>query len=332
MSGIRNWDEFAAAVMELLVQPRKNEGVLIICDVSTDNALAVACLEAGIRIGSDCQLIMKNRDDEASNPGPILSDAIRASSKILALCGGIVRAPATIEARTNGAQLLATDVTGIEDYVVRALLEVDFKAMISNAELVESLWNATRSCRVTSAEGTDVVFDLSPRKCVVGDGAISEEGEVDFFPGAQVSIAPIEETIKGSIVVDASDSVNGVVGTPYRIDIVDGSITNIDGGSEARTMNKWLANKNDDTVYELCHFSIGLNPQAGISGNMIEDERKETAIDFGFGYQDPKFGGTVGLSPYHMDIMLAAPTVWLDGEQMSGGESFNSKLGFVNVS
>ena len=33
-----------------------------------------------------------------------------------------------------------------------------------------------------------------------------------------------------------------------------------------------------------------------------------------------------------MDIMLAAPTVWLDGHMMSGEGKFNSKLGFVDVS
>ena len=64
---------------------------------------------------------------------------------------------------------------------------------------------------------------------------------------------------------------------------------------------------------------------------MIEDERKLTAIDFGFGYQDPSFGGTVGLSPYHMDIMLSAPTVILDGKEMSGDGSFSSGMGFVDV-
>ncbi len=265
-------------------------------------------------------------------PGPILSDAILASKKILSLCGGIVRAPATIEARSKGTQLLSTVVEGIEDYVIRALLDVDFAGMITNAKLVAKLWDATKNCQVTTPEGTDVTFELAPRASLIGDGAITEEGEVDYYPGAQVSIAPVEETINGRIVIDASDSVNGVVNTPYTFTVVDGIITSVDGGSEADTMRSWLDSRNDDTIYKLCHFSIGLNPQAGISGNMIEDERKLTAIDFGFGYQDPKFGGTVGLSPYHMDIMLSAPTVILDGKEMSGEGSFSSGVGFVDVS
>ena len=62
---------------------------------------------------------------------------------------------------------------------------------------------------------------------------------------------------------------------------------------------------------------------------MIEDERKLAAIDFGFGYQDPSFGGTVGLSPYHMDIMLANPSVYLDGKLMSGGGKLEDGFGFA---
>lgn len=327
------WDEFADAVVRKLVRPEPKDPFLIIADTSNDLHLAQACLGAGLRAGADTNLIIKQRINPgaASKPGPVLSEAIKSSKLILALCNGIVRAPATIEARSKGTRLLSTNVEGIENYVVRALLDVDFDAMVKNAERIARLWEDTKVCRVTSPQGTDVQFELAPRKSIVGDGAISEDGEVDFFPGAQVSIAPVEETIEGTIVIDASDSVRGVVNTPYRFVMRRGVIEAVEGGKEADVMRNWLETRNDDTIYKLCHFSIGLNPQAGISGNMIEDERMLAAVDFGFGYQDPKFGGTVGLSPYHMDIMLATPTIFLDGNEMSGGGKLSADLGFVPV-
>ena len=55
------------------------------------------------------------------------------------------------------------------------------------------------------------------------------------------------------------------------------------------------------------------------------------AVDFGFGYQDDSFGGTVGSSPFHEDIMLATPTVYLDGNEMSGGGKLNPDLGFEEM-
>lgn len=324
------WDKFADISVNQLVRPGKDEPFLIIADPKNDLNLAEALLSAGIRSGADTQLIVKNwyAEGTVSKPGPILSNAILSSRYVLALCGGIVRAPAMIEARGKGTRLLSTVVEGIEDYVVKALINVNIEAMIRNAELCARIWDKTNECRVTSSQGTDVTFTLAPRKSIIGDGALSEDGEVDFYPGAQVSIAPLEETINGTIVIDASDSVQGVVNSPYSFTMVNGVITEVKGGKEADVMRNWLATRNDPTIYKLCHFSIGLNSQAGISGNMIEDERMLAAIDFGFGYQDPKFGGTVGLSPYHMDIMLANPSVYLDGKIMSSKNQLESSFGF----
>ncbi len=327
------WDKFADISVNQLVKPGAGEPFLIIADPKNDLNLAESLLAAGIRSGADTQLIVKNwyQEGTASKPGPILSNAILSSRYVLALCGGIVRAPAMIEARSKGTRLLSTVVEGIEDYVVKALINVDIPAMFANAAMIAKLWDETNECLVTSPQGTNVTFKLAPRHSIIGDGALSEDGEVDFYPGAQVSIAPVEETINGTIVIDASDSVQGVVAAPYSFRMVNGVITEVIGGKEADIMRNWLATRNDPVIYKLCHFSIGLNTQAGISGNMIEDERMLAAIDFGFGYQDPKFGGTVGLSPYHMDIMLANPSVYLDGKLMSSSNKLENGFGFAKM-
>jgi len=330
------WDEFAEAIVKRLVRPNPGDPFLILCDLASEIGLAEACLSAGLRAGADTQLLIKTRlvKHGAHKPGPILSEAILASKLILAFgfaCAGVGRSEAMIKTRERGARVLCTNLRGIEDYAIRALLDVDYEAMIRNAELVAELWENTKHCRVTSPQGTDVTFDLAPRRSLIGDGALSEDGEIDYFPGAQVSIAPIEETINGTIVIDASDSVQGLVHNPYSFTMQNGVITEVVGGKEADTMRDWLDTRNDETIYHLCHFSLGLNPQAGISGNLIEDERKLTAVDFGFGYQDPSFGGKVGLSPYHMDIMLASPTVFLDGKEMSGAGKLNPEMGFEEM-
>jgi leucyl aminopeptidase (aminopeptidase T) len=327
------WDEVAEVIIRQLVRPEPGDPLLIIVDPTNDINIAQECLAAAFRAGADAQLIIKSRFimGTAPEPGPILSGAILGSKLVLALCEGIVRAPAMIEARKNGTRLLMTDLRGIENYVVRALLNVDIEAMNRNARRVADLWDQTSQCRVTSPQGTDVSFELAPRQSVIGDGALSEDGEVDFFPGSQVSIAPVEETINGTIVIDASDSVQGIVNSPYSFTLEQGIITSVDGDREADAMRDWLDTRDDATIYRLCHFSIGLNSQAGISGNMLEDERLLAGLDFGFGYQDPSFGGTVGQSPYHMDIMLANPTVFLDGKEMSGRGKLNHDLGFEQV-
>jgi leucyl aminopeptidase (aminopeptidase T) len=79
-----------------------------------------------------------------------------------------------------------------------------FSRMIKVCERVCALWEETDVCQVTSPLGTDISFQLKGRPGVVGDGMATEPGEVDFFPGVDATIAPIEKTINGTVVVDAA--------------------------------------------------------------------------------------------------------------------------------
>lgn len=330
MNSQLNWEEFAEVTVRKLVKPTQGSPFLIITDSENDMNLAEACLAAGGRVGADTQLLVKQRlaSGRASSPGPIISQAILGSKYVLEFSGGIVRSPAMLEARSKGARLLSTYMKGIENYAIRAVLDVDIDAMIRDAQRVADAWDKTNLCRVTSTHGTDVTFQLNPRKSIVGDGALSEDGEVDFFPGAQVSIAPVEETINGTIVVDCSDSTNGLVRTPYALTMKDGVIVDVQGQKEAAVTRRFLETRRDEKIYRLCHFSFGLNPKARIVGQALEDERVLSAVDFGFGFQDPSFGGTIGFSPFHWDVMMEAPAVFLDGKQLSGGGQLSPDWGF----
>jgi len=321
------WEEFAEVVVSQLVRPKPREPFLIVTNANTDLNLAQACLAAGMRTGADSQLIVKPRlvHGTVSKLGPVLSDAIRASKFILDLSDELDFDPATMEARKKGTRVLATNVCGIEEYVIRALLDVDIEAMIGNAELVKKLWDQTEKYHVTSPQGTDLSFNMLSVKAQIGDGALSEDGEIDFCPGAQVTIehhnTASQETINGRIVVDASDTIQGIVHNPYTLIIERGVITSIEGGKEADVVRDYLKKLNEPKVYRLVHTSMGLNPQARIVGNFIEDERVLAALDFGFGRE----------CPFHEDVMVSTPTIYLDGKEMSGGGKLNSEMGFKDV-
>ena len=326
------WEAFAEATISRCLRPEPGDPLLILTAVGCHITLAEACLAAATRAGADTQMMVIPRRQQGTprKTKPILDNAIRASKFVLAL-GVDFLGPAAAEAQSQGTSFLHASVNGVEDYVVRALLDVDTEAMNRNAELVAHLWDQTKVCRVTSPQGTDVSFDMMPRKSIIGAGAISGPAKEDFYPGTQVGIAPVEETINGRIVIDASDSVQGLVQNPYSLVMEKGFIVAVEGGEEADIMRGWLESLDDPNIYALCHYSLGLNPQAGISGNMTEDERKLAAVDFGFGSQAPDFGGTVGPCDYHEDIMLAAPTIYLDGKEMSGGGRLNPEMGFEQL-
>jgi len=76
--------------------------------------------------------------------------------------------------------------------------------MLKNAKLMVNLWKKSKKCHIASSIGTDISFEFQNRPVLIKDGAATEPGEVEFFPGMCVAIAPVEETINGTIVVDGN--------------------------------------------------------------------------------------------------------------------------------
>ena len=333
MSYQQRWDAFADVVINKFINPKQGASLLILGDVETDPGLSSACLASALRAKTDAQLMIYKRISwgEEATFAPTVEAAIKHSRYILGLHTNFLNTDAAREALQNGARILATQPWGIEEYLIKGVLDVDLDSMIENGNLTKKLWDAADICEVKSSNGTDIKFQLGNRPTLVGDGMVTEDGEADYFPGVQVSIAPIEESINGKIVIDASDNVQGIVKEPYSFLLSNGVITKVEGGLEANVMRNWLESRNDPTIFKLCHFTIGLNPKAGISGNMIEDERLLGSVDFGFGSQAKAFQGTVGLSPYHMDIILRSPKVILDGKIMIENNVFNEALGFIKL-
>ena len=142
---------------------------------------------------------------------------IQGADVIVNLCESMdnlnVRA-ATMKAREKGTCIVSTEPRGIEDFVIESVLADDYPLMIKVAEKICELWEKTEVCQVTSPLGTDVSFRLKGRPGTVVDGMATEPGELDYFPNAAVSIAPVEETINGTIVIDGCISPGGLVSAP----------------------------------------------------------------------------------------------------------------------
>jgi leucyl aminopeptidase (aminopeptidase T) len=155
----------------------------------------------------------------------------------------------------------------------------------------------------------------------------TEPGEADWFPGVDASMAPVEETINGIIVVDGSVKPGGLVRTPITCHLEKGVITAIEGGDDANTWRSLLESTGDPKAFHVCHFTLGLNPRARMSGHGPQDEHVLGAVTFGLGDQDASYEGTVGPATVHLDVILASPTVAIDGVVMCQDNRLNPGLG-----
>jgi len=315
----------------MMVEVKPSENYLILTDTGTNTEIGEACLVAGINAGANAQLLVmpKMSRKDFGRDFRAVAGAIEGADVILALCesrNASVEA-AMFRAREKGARVTTSDPAGVEEYVIEAVLDVDYPHMVKVAERVCELWRKTKVCRVTSALGTDVSFRLKGRPALRGDGRAIAPGDMDFFPGATPSIAPVEDTIQGTIVVDGTmDAPINQVSTPVTLRLEKGVITAIEGGADADAFRSRLESTGDPKAFHLCHFNVGLNPRARLGYRMMQDEMVVGAVTFGFGAQDPIFEGTVGHAKMHSDVVLTSAAIILDGVVMCENNKLNAEL------
>lgn len=324
------WGAFADVAVRQMCGAKPGETLLVLADSWTDMDLAEACFQAAIAAQTKAQLLVIPRmaPNDPAEFNDSIAGAIAGADIVLGVCATMfIEKKAVVEARKKGLRIASTNIEGMEDFAIEGIVDVDYPRMIDIAAKVGDLWQKTALCRVTSPLGTDISFDMRERPIDIGDGVAANPGEVDFFPGVSVANAPIESTINGVLIVDGNIPPGRLVREPVKVHIEKGVIVAFEGGAEARELEAYFDASGDPIAKHLCHFTLGLNPRARTTGSVHQDEHVLGAITFGFGEQDPAFGGTVPPCAVHCDLVLTQAKVTLDGKVMCDANQLSEEMG-----
>ena len=330
------WWRFAYKSVVERANVKLGEVFTIITDDRVNPEIAEALFTVGVSQTEHTQ-VLKIRSyhysEEPVNLNPAVVEIMKNSNVIITVCQTrIGQTTACREALAAGARILLTEPEHRETFLLDGLLNVDYDAMLQNARFFSDIMRERKHCKITSASGTDLEFSIGERPVIVSPGGVSKPGEMDWYPGAMSNVAPIEETIFGTVAVDGSLFPYGLVEeTPVFLDIERGVIKNIRGGRLARRFEKWLKSLNDPVAYRFCHFSVGFNPQAAIRGAIMEDERCLGAVTIGFGRQPKDLKGAIQGGEHHLDVILKPPTISIGGQAIIDQGIFNENLGFLNM-
>lgn len=158
---------------------------------------------------------------------------------------------------------------------------------------------------VTNPAGTNLELNVHGR-CGHGiTGMCRRRGDATGVPDIEAYIAPLEDSTNGSLIIDGSTSVTGLVKQPIRIDIEKGMARTISGGSEARRLLRILREARSRAAFRVAEFGIGLNPLARIRGATIEDEATLGTVHVALG-DNHRFGGE-NKAPIHIDMCSETP-------------------------
>jgi leucyl aminopeptidase (aminopeptidase T) len=305
--------ELGAAARKLVEQVmlvKPGEKVVITADTMSDARVVDVTAKAVFSAGAIPVVVWYPTGESAciDPPAPV-AGAVEASDVWIEYAVAyILYSSAFHKAIKNGCRYIC--LTGMDaDMMVRCIGNVNYVKLIELGELLRSTLEKSNRIEVTSPAGTDLVAEH--RGCPVRQsGRIATEKGQAIMLGGQVAWGPAFDSINGTLVFDGAlwpPMELGILRNPVKLTIEKGLVKKVEGGSEARLFEQWLARYNHPAMYYLAHYSLGFNP--GVlrpTGRIVEDERVFGCMEFGIGQ-------TRAGAPSHTDGIVLNPTIILDG-------------------
>ncbi|GHU26018.1 hypothetical protein FACS1894172_18760 [Spirochaetia bacterium] len=205
---------------------------------------------------------------------------------------------------------------------------IDYDVMEHQCAVVKSVLDDAVSIHISAPSGTDVTFGLHGRQAKADDGNFSMPGHGGNLPAGETFISPENGTANGTIVFDGSITLNDgdiLIRDPIHCTLDQGFVTEISGGSEATellrtiemaetnayeferigTLPPGIASLYARNARAIGEIGIGLNPEAKITGNMLEDEKAFHTCHFAIGHNyDDDLPALI-----HLDGLVQNPTI-----------------------
>jgi len=293
---------------------REGEIVLVVTDAERLPIARAVAGAAGGAGGRAVVLLCPPRRIDNEEPLPPVAAAMREAAVVfLPVTHSLAHTRATREAVAAGARVLS--MTAFTERQMReGGLMADFRARRPLCDAIAARLTRAGEVRVTNPAGTDLAFGVDGRTgnshCCVLEGP-----GFTAVPNIEANISPAGGTARGVLVADGSIPYYGVgvLREPVRFEIAEGFVRAIEGGEQARFLRDLLAAQEDEWVYNVAQFAVGLNPECrDFTGEMLNDEGVNGTIHIGIG-TSANLGGEVQAKT-HFDAIIRRPSVWFDGE------------------
>jgi leucyl aminopeptidase (aminopeptidase T) len=220
---------------------------------------------------------------------------------------------ARAKASEKGARIAT--MAGVSEEILRRFSQVDLLQMKARTNRLADMLDRGTRVLLSSKKGTELSFSIAGRIAHGRKASIFDQpGYWGNIPCGEAFIAPVEDSVDGRLVIDASIGGIGLVDGDARFRIVRGKLVEIEGGAAARRFEALL---DAPAKRQVAEFGIGTNDKARITGSTIEDEKALGTCHVAFG-NNAFFGGTNQVD-LHIDCVMRAPTVVIDDRIIMGG-------------
>ena len=210
------------------------------------------------------------------------------------------------EISTNARVGHAPGITN--EMMTRGPMTADYEKIAENAFALISKFNNAKNVHITTPGGTDITLDIENRG--FNSDVKIKPGTFGNLPAGEIWCAPVENKANGVIVTDGSIGDIGQVKKTLRIEVKDGKIVSLQSeDNELVEKIKGLTSV-DEMASVVGELGIGLNPNARITGNLLEDEKAGKTAHIAFGNNEEMPGGKNN-SKTHRDFLFYKPTFFV---------------------
>ena len=292
----------------LAVQPGEN--VLVVVDRPLQD-VGEALREEAERAQADAVLaVMAPRSDHGEEPPAPIAAALAASDVFIAPASKSLSHTQARKRASEGGARGATMPTVTADMLAR-LMDIDFDAMRTRSHAIAQLLDAADEARITCPRGTDLTLDLRERSGLADDGDLTVPGAFGNLPCGEGFIAPAGG--EGTVV---ARSLAGIGLGEARLTVSGGHLTAATGPEGEQLLERLSAHGEAGT--NLAELGVGTNEKAGLTGNVLEDEKILGTVHVAFG-ASAGIGGTVAV-PIHLDVVVTDASLTVgDTPVLDGG-------------
>ena len=174
-------------------------------------------------------------------------------------------------------------------------------------DLMDKLRDSVK-VEITNPSGTDLSFNVENRPFFT-------DTKIDWvtlkwmnLPTGEVIVAPLEDSLEGTLACDSAIGGIGPINTPFSITVKNGKVT------ETNSLDSFLKKRVDESLATdamasvVGEFAFGINPKARFIKEFLETEKIKGTAHIAFG-DNTDFPSGKNNSGNHMDFLVTKPTV-----------------------
>ncbi len=185
-------------------------------------------------------------------------------------------------------------------------MNVDYKDIVIKAKQLMAAFDDAESVQITTKLGTNLRLGIKNRGFQTD--VLIPEGSFGNLPAGEIWCAPEEDKGNGVVVVDGSIGDIGSLKDLIHLTVEDGELVKIESANKEIVKELEELTTIDRMANIIGELGIGLNPNARLTGNLLEDEKAGKTAHIAFGNNMDMVNGCNN-SKTHRDFLFKEPTI-----------------------